>query len=213
MISQNIWLASILVAVVACGRTEIKGASGTQPAPQTQAPSKDEGGSKTPSQKNDKSDGKGEDEKNDTDDKGTLGSITGSSDARPDGGESGAASTGSDSRAEDETPPSNVAASTATSTSQSSDPNVVVFRIPAGTGRGAWNTPDKPIVARVGQTLEVHNDDSIQHWIHAGFGQFMSHPFSGINPGQSARYQIGNTNARDLHDHNTNGAIHMQISQ
>lgn len=212
MISQNIWLASILVAVVACGRTEIKGASGTQPAPQTQTPSKGEGDNKASSQQDKKSDGK--DEKTDADGDKTLGSNTGGDDSRPDDGATGAStSTGSDNRTEDETPPNIVAVSTATNTSQSSDPNVVVFRIPAGTGRGAWNTPDKPIVAKVGQTLEVHNDDSIQHWIHAGFGQFMTHPFSGINPGQSVRYKIGNTNARDLHDHNTNGAIHMQISE
>jgi hypothetical protein len=199
---------------VACGRTEIKGASGTQPAPQTHTPSKDEGDNKASSKQNKKPDGKDEDETTDTDGGNTLGSSTAGSDSRPDGGDTGAStSTGSDSRTEDETPPNVVTVSTATNTSLSSDPNVVVFRIPAGTGRGAWNTPDKPIIAKVGQTLEVHNDDSIQHWIHAGLFQFMTHPGSGINPGQSARYKIGNTNARDLHDHNTNGAIHMQISE
>jgi hypothetical protein len=207
VISQNIWLASVLVAVVACGRTDIKGGSGAQPAPQAQTPSKDSDGTKQNKKTDDKD--KDKDEKKDADGDKTLGGITGG-DTRPDDNDA-STSTGSDGRADDETPQNNVPVSTSTSTSQSSDPNVVVFRIPAGTGRGAWNTPDKPIVAKVGQTLEIHNDDSIQHWVHAGFGQFMTHAFSGINPGQSARYQIGNTNA-DIHDHNTNGAIYMQIS-
>lgn len=42
----------------------------------------------------------------------------------------------------------------------------VVFRIKAGTGNGAWNSPDNPIVIQPGQTLRIYNDDAAQHTIH-----------------------------------------------
>ena len=47
------------------------------------------------------------------------------------------------------------------------DAEVVEFRIPAGLGLNAWNTADTPIVVYVGQSLRVHNDDSVKHTIHA----------------------------------------------
>lgn len=100
----------------------------------------------------------------------------------------------------------------ATNTPASSDPNVVVFRIKPGTGRGPWNDASNPIRGRVGQTLEVHNDDSIQHWIHTNFAPFF-HPFSGIAPGQSARYQLVSPSNGGSYDHLTGGAIHMIVTQ
>lgn len=40
-----------------------------------------------------------------------------------------------------------------------SSPSIVVFRVPAGTGTGAWNTPQNPIKLFIGQTLRVFNDE------------------------------------------------------
>jgi hypothetical protein len=92
------------------------------------------------------------------------------------------------------------------------DPNVVQFTIRAGTGRGAWNTPQTPIKARVGQTLVIKNEDSINHWIHTNFGPFF-HPISGIAPGQSATYRINTPNAQGMRDHLNGGAIYMEVSR
>lgn len=97
-------------------------------------------------------------------------------------------------------------------TPTSADPNVVVFRIRAGTGRGPWNDAANPIRGRVGQTLEIFNDDSVQHWIHTNFAPFF-HPFSGIAPGQSARYQLASPSPGPHYDHLTGGAIHMIVTQ
>jgi len=46
------------------------------------------------------------------------------------------------------------------------DPNIVVFRIAAGTGENSWNTADTMIVARVGQTIRFVNEDSMSHQLH-----------------------------------------------
>lgn len=102
--------------------------------------------------------------------------------------------------------------STSTSTSESVDANVVVFRIKAGTGTGPWNTADDPIVAKVGQTLEIHNDDSIQHWIHAESEDFTTHALEGIEPGKSARIKINNDRSDKVRDHLTGGAIYFKLS-
>lgn len=120
--------------------------------------------------------------------------------------------------AKEVTPPKKPATKPATSDSTkptspaSADSNVVKFTIRAGTGRGAWNTRDNPIRARVGQTLEITNGDSTQHWVHTNFSPF-PHPFSGIGPGQTVRYRLNSANAGGMRDHSTGGAIFMQISQ
>ena len=48
------------------------------------------------------------------------------------------------------------------------DPNVVVFRIKAGTGNGAWNTAETMITAKVGQVIRFVNDDTVRHRLHTG---------------------------------------------
>jgi hypothetical protein len=48
------------------------------------------------------------------------------------------------------------------------DPNIVEFRIAAGTGRNPLNTPDTFVSAKVGQTLRFYNDDTITHRFHTG---------------------------------------------
>jgi hypothetical protein len=46
------------------------------------------------------------------------------------------------------------------------DPNIVEFRIAAGTGNGAWNTKAETVMAKVGQTVRIINDDSVTHRLH-----------------------------------------------
>lgn len=48
------------------------------------------------------------------------------------------------------------------------DPNVVEFRIAAGTGTKPLNTPATFVQAKVGQTLRFINDDSVTHRFHTG---------------------------------------------
>jgi len=49
---------------------------------------------------------------------------------------------------------------------------VVEFRIPPGTGSGPWNRFEAPVVVSVGQTLRIHNDDSIAHTVHSNGAPF-----------------------------------------
>lgn len=51
-------------------------------------------------------------------------------------------------------------------------PEIVEFRIAPGTGSGPWNTFENPVRIRLGQTLRVHNDDSVAHTIHANGAPF-----------------------------------------
>ncbi len=48
------------------------------------------------------------------------------------------------------------------------DPNVVEFRIAAGTGTKPLNTPATFVQAKVGQTLRFINDDTVTHRFHTG---------------------------------------------
>ena len=204
VISKRLLCMALLVAMAACGQTQQRGSSPQRPTTEKQDKPKAK----------DKS---GSDAKKDTVDLPSTKSTESGAETKV---VTGVATTSPQTS----TPPATATVasistsqnpslgSPASGPSPSSDPNVVVFRIKAGTGRGPWNDAANPIRIRVGQTLEVHNDDTIQHWIHTDFGQFMTHPFSGINPGQSTRYQVANANARGLHDHNTGGAIYMEIT-
>ncbi|MGI9612821.1 MAG: hypothetical protein ACR2QO_07940 [Acidimicrobiales bacterium] len=51
-------------------------------------------------------------------------------------------------------------------------PEIVEFRIAPGTGSGPWNTFENAVRIRLGQTLRVHNDDSVAHTIHANGAPF-----------------------------------------
>ena len=42
-------------------------------------------------------------------------------------------------------------------------PTTVVFHIPRGTGAGAWNDGSGRVIAKVGDTLRIVNDDSLAH--------------------------------------------------
>lgn len=48
------------------------------------------------------------------------------------------------------------------------DPNVVEFRIKAGTGTNPLNTPETFVAVKVGQTLRLINDDTVRHRLHTG---------------------------------------------
>lgn len=193
-------LAAILVA--ACSSAEQKGSSA--PAPQAKPATDQE---KKEKAEKDKADAKKTEQKLGSKASGSKPESGGGSeehaddhenaDARADLGRQSAAVTPGSS-----TPPA----------AEASDPNVVVFRIKAGTGSGPWNTANDPIRVRVGQTLTIQNDDSTQHWVHTNLGPFF-HPFSGIAPGASESYQINNANSAGVHDHLTNAPIYMEVSQ
>lgn len=89
-------------------------------------------------------------------------------------------------------------------TGGNTDPNVIEFRIPAGTGNGAWNTAATPVVAFVGQTLKVINNDTIVHRLHTN-GNPCIHQPANSNPGQTYDCVVATVHdpgAGDLYDHN-----------
>lgn len=63
------------------------------------------------------------------------------------------------------------------------DPNIVEFRIKAGTGRQPWNTASEMVVAKVGQTIRIYNDDTVTHRLHTN-GAPCPHGFN-FGPGES----------------------------
>lgn len=84
------------------------------------------------------------------------------------------------------------------------EPGVVEFRIRAGTGDQPWNTRETMIVATVGDTLRVFNDDSVAHRLHTSGSPF-PHPALDIQPGQSADFLLSVPHDPDvqgsLYDH------------
>lgn len=83
-------------------------------------------------------------------------------------------------------------------------PNVVTFRIKAGTGTGPWNTEAQIVQVKVGQTLRIVNDDSTPHRLHTN-GAPCAH---GQNFGPGASFDCKITRAFDsgtspggLYDH------------
>jgi predicted CopG family antitoxin len=69
------------------------------------------------------------------------------------------------------------------------DGTVVSFHIAAGTDAHAWNSPDDPVTASVGDTLRIFNDDSVPHRLHTD-GVPFTHPASDIQPGTSVDYVL-----------------------
>jgi len=68
-------------------------------------------------------------------------------------------------------------------------PTVVEFHIPAGTSSRPWNTREGTIVASVGDTLRIVNDDLVPHRPHTP-GIPFPHPAADIEPGQSADFVL-----------------------
>jgi len=68
-------------------------------------------------------------------------------------------------------------------------PTTVVFRIPSGTGGRAWNDGSGRVIAKVGDTLRIINDDSVGHRLHTS-GRPFPHPDTDIFPGGSADFVL-----------------------
>jgi len=87
-------------------------------------------------------------------------------------------------------------------------PGIVTFHIAAGTGSVSWNTAATTVVAAVGDTLRIVNDDTVPHRPHTTGSPF-PHPTSDIAPGQSADYPLQtpyDTSSGPLSDHDHAGA-------
>ncbi len=84
------------------------------------------------------------------------------------------------------------------------DPNIVEFRIKAGTGSGGWNTQNEMIAAKVGQTIRVFNDDTIVHRLHTANNAPCAHGVN-IPVGGSKDCVVGkafdSTNSNAVYDH------------
>src|SRR5665213_1023807 len=81
---------------------------------------------------------------------------------------------------------------------------IVEFHIPAGTIGQPWNTPDKPVVVHVGQTLRIYNDDSVVHFLHTE-GKPCPHGTNPFNPGEFYDCVISipyDESDQSLYDHN-----------
>ena len=101
-------------------------------------------------------------------------------------------------------------------TDDANPPMNVTFKIPAGTGSGAWNTAQTPIVAcgnPAQATITYVNDDTVAHRVHTN-GKPHPHMGPTLAPGQSNTVTInvaafdntqpGSTN--EVYDHNFGAA-------
>lgn len=81
-------------------------------------------------------------------------------------------------------------------------PSTVVFRIAPGTGARSWNEGSTMVLAKVGDTLRIFNDDAIAHEPHTE-GRPFPHPASPIFPGASADYLL-----QSPYDPNADGPLY-----
>ena len=75
-------------------------------------------------------------------------------------------------------------------TPQPSGPQIVEFHIAAGTGSGPWNASETRVIAKVGDTLRIWNDDTAPHQPQSDGGTPYSQPQSSIAPGSSADFSL-----------------------
>ena len=68
-------------------------------------------------------------------------------------------------------------------------PSIVTFHIASGTGRGPWNDGSGRVIAKVGDTLRIINDDSVAHRLHTS-GRPFPHPDADIFPGATADFVL-----------------------
>jgi hypothetical protein len=89
----------------------------------------------------------------------------------------------------------------------------VVFTIPAGTGASSFNSSDDPVVAQVGDTLRLVNEDSEGHRLHTN-GEPFPHPPEEVPPGQSADYLLESafTGALDCHTHGQDSLFWITVT-
>ncbi len=81
---------------------------------------------------------------------------------------------------------------------------LIDFHIPLGTGSGPWNTPQTAVEARIGDTVRIINDDTVEHLMHT-FGRPCPHQPNPSKTGDAYECEI--TTAADpridtLYDHN-----------
>lgn len=95
-------------------------------------------------------------------------------------------------------------------------PALIEFHIPAGTGSGAWNTPDHQVIGSVGQTLRIFNDDTVVHRPHTPGAPF-PHAANDIAPNTFADFVLqqpydpgANTQVYD-HDYGTNAKFWITV--
>jgi len=69
-------------------------------------------------------------------------------------------------------------------------PAIVEFHIPAGTAGGAWNTRETAVVATVGTTLRIINDDVVAHRPHTNSAAPFAHPPVDIEPKQTMDFPL-----------------------
>lgn len=75
----------------------------------------------------------------------------------------------------------------------SPSPSVVVFHIRPSPGSGSWNDGSSMVMATVGDTLRLVNDDGTAHRLHTQNGRPFPHPESDIFPGGSADFVLQTT--------------------
>jgi hypothetical protein len=77
------------------------------------------------------------------------------------------------------------------------------FHIAKGTGKGAWNTEAEIVLVKVGDTLRIFNDDTVEHQLHT-FGAPCDHG-PNMEPGTSWDCVIGSAfepkSSGALYDH------------
>ncbi len=93
--------------------------------------------------------------------------------------------------------------------------DTIVFHIPAGTGTQAWNKREDVIVATVGSTLRLVNDDTVPHRLHTDGAPF-PHPSADLQPDQTADFLLqapfdSGTN-HPLHDHSAGPSSQFWIN-
>lgn len=90
----------------------------------------------------------------------------------------------------------------------------IVFHIPAGTGNQPWNNRERAILATVGNTWRLVNDDTVPHRLHTT-GIPFPHPSSDILPGQAAdcvlQAPFDPGASQPLYDHNAGSNAHFWI--
>ena len=82
--------------------------------------------------------------------------------------------------------------------------NIVAFHIPKNTLGKTWNSPDSPVVVKVGQILRIFNDDTVNHFLHTE-GKPCPHGTNEFGPGQYYDCVISlphQESDEDIYDHN-----------
>lgn len=81
---------------------------------------------------------------------------------------------------------------------------IIDFHIPLGTGSGPWNTMATVVEARIGDTVRIINDDTIEHLMHT-FDRPCPHQPVPSKPGDVYECEISTTadpRIDTLYDHN-----------